>query len=282
MPSLGDHVFVPVTAISEPFITTFVQNSVSLGSIDATVPVSLLDSTLVAEIPADQLVAILGARYQHAVNEWLAAGLSLGVVGRVGTSTTTVLVEGLTGDLRYNLGWLVRLYQSNTLILSGSVKLGNHSATIINVQEWAESIGSEEDASLVNNRQSLRGAAGLQAGWGISRRFGLLGSVIMSYAESFDGQRANAWDSDVRLSFSYDLERDVSVPLGLALTGGRSGNNVDTDSETGVWFWTLRVATQSRSNFTIGLDLQNAYARSSTSRSDQHMMQFTFDMRYFY
>jgi hypothetical protein len=282
IPSLGDHHFVPLSTIAEPFITTFVQTLVTLGAVNAMVPLVDSDSTVIALIGADHFLASLGVRYQHAVNTWLAAGFSLGVVGRVGTSTTTLLSEGLTADLKYDLGWLMKIYRSRSFILSGSVSLGNNSATIINIQDWAASIGGSETIPLVRSRPSLRGSGGLHAGWGLSRRFGLLGTVIMSYAESLDGLGENGWDSDVRLAFSYDAKQDIKVPVGLALTGGRYGNNVNSDSGTGVWFWSLRLATQSRSDFTVGFEFSTSYLTSSKSDMDQTLYQFGFDMRYYY
>jgi len=281
-PTLGDHLFTPVTSVPEPFITTYVQISANLGSVRASVPLSLLDSTFVGKVDANQVLVGLGVGYQHAVNDWLAAGLNLGVVGRVGTSTTTILTEGLTGSLQYDLGWLLRLYQSRTVLLSGSMRLGNSSATIINVKQWAAGIESGDSIPLARSHPSVRGSGGLRVGWGMSRRFGLLGSVILSYAESFDGLFENAWDSDVRAALSYDVGQDLKVPLGLALTAGYFGNNVDSSTESGVWFWSLRVATQSRPDFVVGFEYVSSYSQSSSSRSDESLGQLNFDLRYYY
>jgi hypothetical protein len=150
------------------------------------------------------------------------------------------------------------------------------------VKEWAEGNERGEEVALIRSSHSLRGSGGLQVGWGLSRRFGLLGSILLGYAESFDDLRQNAWDSDVRAALSYDASQDIGVPLGLALTVGRFGYGVDSESESGVWFWNLRFASQSRSNFTVGIELGRSYFTSTSTGVDQTMTMFNFDMRYYY
>lgn len=283
-PQLGDHIFVPVTSLAEPFITTHVQTTISVGkTINATIPVyDIENDEAVRSAKADLFVAGIGFRFQHAAKEWLAVRLGLGTFGRLGTDTSSLLADGVTGSLGYDLGWQVRLYRAEKFILSGSMALGNQSATFINLLDWAEGLISGEGVPLVRSRNSLRGSGELHAGWGISRRFGLLGTFGMIYGESFDGKGQNDWKKDARLAVSYDLVHDIKIPLGLALTGGHYESDTAGGARQGVWFWSARLAAQGRKDFSIGLDLSTSYFESPRHGSKLQVSQISIDMRYYY
>ena len=284
IPRLGDHVFVPVMALEEPFINTHIQTTVSLGNTrNATVPViDIEDDTILGTAKADILLAGIGFKYQHKVKEWLAAGVDMDVTGRIGTSTPSLVSEGLTGGLGFRVGWLMSMYRSEKFQLSGSVGLGNSNNTFINLVNWAEGILEGEDVSLVQSRQSLRGDGGFHAAWSISRRFGLLGALKFSYGEPLDSQKANSWNHDGRLGLSYDLKFDLGIPLGIALTGGHFEKFENATTENGIWLWSVRVAVQSRDDFSLGFDLQTSYLTSVDTGKKHQLGQFTIDMRYFY
>lgn len=284
IPRLGDHTFVPVMAITEPFLTTHIQTSVSLATtVNSTTPIySLIDSTVVGTTDNEQFLTSVGFEYQHAVKEWLAVGVSIGAAGRLGTETNTLLSDGITGALGYNFSWKLRLHRSRSVFVSGSVGMGNRNATFINLLDWAEGLLVGTNVPLVRTRNSLRGGGGVHAGWGLNRRFGLLGSAYVDYGESFDGRGENSWFTDVRLAMSYDAAQDIKAPLGLAITGGHYENHESADADRGVWFWSTRIAVQSRSDFSIGLDLEHSYYDSKNQDHDLQISQITIDMRYFY
>ena len=284
IPRLGEHRFVPVLDLEEPFITTHIQNTVSLGkAIGAQVPVfDVTDSTIIGSAEADIFLAGLGFRYQHAAKDWLAVKISMATVARVGTSTPSLLADGITAAVGYDLGWLMRVYQSRTVVVSGSLGLGNRSSTFLNLLDWAQGIVEGTNVPLVRSRSALRGQGGVHAAWGLSRRFGLLGAFNLNYGESFDGIGKNGWNTDARLALSYDVEQDLKIPLGLAATVGRYEVNESSNPTSMIWFWSLRFAVQSRADFTFGLDLKSSYLTSSVDDSDIQLTQMSIDMRYYF
>ena len=285
IPRLGEHRFVPVLDLEEPFITTHIQTTVSLGkAVGAEVPVfALTDSTIIGTAKADIFLAGLGFRYQHAAKDWLAVKIAMGTVARVGTSTPSLLADGITAAVGYDLGWLMRIYHSRTVIVSGSLGLGNRSSTFVNVLDWLYGLADDAvDVPLVRSRSSLRGQGGLHAAWGLSRRFGLLGAFNLNYGESFDGFGKNGWNTDARLALSYDVEQDLKIPLGVAATAGRYEVNESSNPTSMIWFWSLRFAVQSRGDFTVGLDLKSSYLTSSVDDSNMQITQMSIDMRYYF
>ncbi len=284
LPRLGEHTFVPVTDLEEPFLVTQVETRISLGrAINASVPIiDLADSNILGTTEADLLVAGIGFIYQHRVKDWLAVNVDLFTFGRIGTSTNTLLAEGVTGGLGYDIGWLMRIHQSRSFLLSGSLDLGNRAGTFVNLADWASGILEGTDVPLVRSRTSLGGSGGLRAAWGLSRRFGLLGDLTVFYRESFDGKGENEWDSDIRAAFSYDAQSDLKIPLGLALTGGYYEDAASSGESVEVWMWSLRLGLQGRDDFTIGLNFTTTYSTLGYNGNDMTLNQTTIDMRYYF
>jgi hypothetical protein len=283
-PKLGDHIFVPVLALTEPFLVTYVQTNVGLGStVNSSIPLlSPIDSTVIGTVESDQILTGLGFEYQQRVRDWLAVRLALDVAGRLGSDTNTLLSDGVTGALSYDFNWMMRIYRAKSVLVSGSIGLASRNATFVNLLDWAEDLVAGKDAKLVRPRTSLIGTGGVHAAWGVNHRFGLLGTLTASYGESFDGSGDNAWYSDVRAALSYDISQDLDVPLGLALTGGRSENDLNADTDSGTWFWSARLAVQGRSDFTIGLDLGTYYFDSATQSASTQFRMIVIDMRYYF
>jgi len=284
IPRLDEHQFVPVPALTEPFMTTYLQFALGLGgTVNAEQPLfSPIDSTLIGSVGSNQFLTGIRFRYQQGVTDWLVVFLRMNVIGRLGTDTSSLLHDGITGALGYEVGWMMRVYRSESVLVSGSVSLTSASGTFVNVSDWYEAQKAGEDADLVRPRTSLTGSGGAHAAWGINRRFGLLGSLYASYGESFDGTGDNAWYSDIRFALSYDGAQDLDIPLGVALTVGRTENNVNASSDTPTWIWNLRLAATGQSDFTAGVSLQSAYFDSSSQDDQVQSLEVRLDMRYFY
>ena len=284
LPQLDEHRFVPVLALTEPFITTHLQMGVVLGwTLNAVQPLySPADSAVIGSIESDQLLTGIAAVYQQRVTDWLAARVRLDVIGRLGTDTSSLVNDGITGSLAYDIGWLLRAYQTRSVLVSGSVSLRSAQGTFINIADYVEDVLAGEDASLVRGRNSLSGLGGAHAAWGINQRFGLLGTLTAGYGESFDGRGENEWFGDVRAAVSYDAGQDLKVPVGFALTGGYSGRNLSSDNDKGTAFWNLRISGQGRADFTAGLEIQNTYVEVSSQPETVEFLEIKIDMRYYY
>jgi hypothetical protein len=284
IPRLGDHQFVPVLTIAEPFMTTFVQTQVDLAfTFDSQLPLySPVDSTELGLVDVDQAFTSLAFGYQHRVQDWLVVQTEVGFLGRLGTDTSSIVTSGITGALMYELGWMIRMARTESTMLSGSLALGSNAATFVDPLGWANSIIEGEPARLVVSRSSLAGTGGLHGAWALGRRFGLLGAMKASYGEAFDSQGKNGWHTDARAALSYDAEQDLRIPVGLALTGGWAENETTGDADAQRWFWSLRIAAKGRSDFTIGLQLGMSYFESKDRDDPLKLFETGIDMRYYY
>jgi hypothetical protein len=282
MPVLGDHRFVPATRIEDAFLNGYVQTSVAVGSATNTnTPEFVLpDSTVVQIAPASQLFFGLAFRYQHRMKEWLAVNATVSAAGRMGSNTRSLLSDGVTGTVGYALGWKVRAVETSSFLMSGSFSLTNTALSLINVLDWADDIFEGRQSDLVRSRGFLRGRFGLHTAWAINERFGLLGTGFASYGESIDSEAGNDWNGDVRLALSYNLEPDIGVPLGVSATAGYSG--VQAFESSSVWFWRMRIAVQTREDFSIGVDLGTSYYESLQRNNNNQFTELSLDTRYYF
>ena len=162
MPALDDHVFVPATQIEDPFLNGYVQTVVALGqAANSNVPsITLPDSTVIVGSRVEQLFFGLGFTYQHRMKDWLAVIAQVDAAGRLGSNTRTLIAEGLTGTVGYQLGWKIRAIETRSFLMSGSVRLSNNSSMLVNLLQWAEGIVEGTDSELVVSQGSLRGVRG--------------------------------------------------------------------------------------------------------------------------
>jgi hypothetical protein len=260
MPHLGAHTFVPNTHARDPFIKTFVRNTISAGkAINVTIPLAVIDSNTVVGLSGDIIVFALEFEYQQAIKSWLAARGRLEIFGRVGTGVQSLLSQGITASTSFELGWLIKLHRSERTMLSASLDLSNSSNTLINVQNFIEDIIDPipgQPASLTHNVPAVWGGGGLRFAWGISSLFGGTIDGRLGYGESIARDEGSDWRYDIGLALDADLRVKTSVPIGLVLGYSMRSlsadgiNTADTMHEA-----LLRIAYNGRDDFLISLDI---------------------------
>ena len=260
MPHLGAHTFVPNTHARDPFIRTFVRNTLSFGkAIDLTVPVAVIEGDTVVGLRGDLIVVALEFEYQQAIKSWLAARGRLEILGRLGTGVQSLLSQGITAATSFELGWLIKLHRSERTMLSASLDLINNSYTLINVQNFIEDIIDPipgQPASLTHNVPAVWGGGGLRFAWGISSLFGGTIDGRLGYGESIAREEGSDWLYDIGLAVDADLRAKTSVPIGLVLgysigSLSANGNNAADATHEAL----LRIAYNGRDDFLLSLDI---------------------------
>ena len=257
-PVLGGHRFIwnPFTETAVP--RTHVRNLTGGGKFTGVEFIPSFDLGNGITVPAlvgDLLFAELEFEYMHQVQPWLGVWGRIGGVGRVGTDSGVLLAQGVTAVFGYDLGWLLRLYENESFVLSGIAALSNDGVTDVNLLRWARGVIEDTGARLVDSGPRLRGKGGLRAAWGLNESWGLQFKSELGYGEPTTLGDDSAWLGEHAVSVSYDLAPKTEVPLGFVLSGGsrsspREGGKPNvSSSDVG-----LRTAFTGRDNFLIALD----------------------------
>lgn len=213
------------------------------------------DNTVEA-VRGNLLFAELEFEYMHQVQPWLGVWARVGGLARLGTDTGGLLAQGVTAITGFELGWLFKLYESESFVVSGTTALSNDGVTDVNILRWARSIVSEEeDSGLASSRTQLRGRGGVRGAWGINEAWGVQFQSELGYGqvglEDPDGRVF--WNNAA--SVSLDLYPGSEVPLGFVLSAAtrgfpREGGNPEVRTrDVG-----LRTAYTGRDNFIVALD----------------------------
>jgi hypothetical protein len=260
-PRLGNHKFVISPLVRDPFIKTHIRNTLGIGNAyDLEIPVLEIGGETVYGLRGDLLFALLDFEYQNAVKDWLAVWGKFGVVGRLGTGVQTLLAQGITAGIEFELGWMFKFLRTERTMLSGTLNLSNSNGTVINLAEFINDIIEKGELApeneLVRKRSYLRGGGGLRFAWAASDLFGVNLIGEGAYGESIDRRDKNKLFVKFGGSVDFDLKSRTSVPLGFALgfvfdsfpSGG--DNTIDDNLKTTF----LRIAYTGREDFLVSLD----------------------------
>jgi hypothetical protein len=139
------------------------------------------------------------------------------LTGRVGTSMSTILADGVNTINGGSIGWLIRIKQSKKFNLAGSVELVNLIGSFINVSQYFEDIINDvPNPSVYNQVPSLSIGGGLQGAWAINPMFGMQFQGNLAYGESFERGVSEAFYA-VGLLGDVDFMPKQKVPIGFAL-----------------------------------------------------------------
>jgi hypothetical protein len=283
LPRLGSHTFVVNDLVDDPFIKTFVRNSVGIGSVsDFDVPVAVIEGDTIVGFKGDLLFALLEFEYQHAVKDWIAARGSFRLAGRLGTGVQSLLASGVTAATEFELGWLIKLLRGDRAMLSGSLNINNGDVTAINVLRFVEDIIDDQPASLIRTTPSLRGGGGLRFAYGLSPLFGFTVFGDLGYGESVDSRAASDWYYEVGGGVSLNLNGSTSVPLGFSLGYKAQSLPVSSDIDNDIAEVLFRIAYTGRDDFSISVDINYGDLPVTGLREDGRLGTMRLNMRYYF
>jgi hypothetical protein len=219
VPVLGEHQFMQNSIVSDPFITTFISNSVGLGAaLSFNSPIIVIKDSAVFGYGGDLIFGEFGLEYQQAVKDWLAMWGRLNITARLGKDTKSVLQQGVTAIIGFELGWLIKLMKTDNTMLSLSLSLDNGGVSAINVLNFINEIDSgdySEDYSLVQNTHSLRVGSGLRFAWSISKLFGIYATGELLYGQSVGAREGSETFYNFGGVLDFDLNAVSDLPFGV-------------------------------------------------------------------
>jgi hypothetical protein len=285
---IAGHAFIPSTFIRDPFVRTFLQTGLGFGSTlnYAPPPVTVKGRTLSGS-KGDLLFAIGLFEYQYALRPWLGVRARLEMTGRLADETSTLVAQGVTLFYGFDLGWLVKLVSGERFFVSGSLGVKNTSTTDVYIQRFIEGIIDSGKIvpgnKLVMATPALRGSAGVQGAYVLSRLTGVTIAGTLDYGESMDRGEPDKWYYSLSMAFDFNLRSHNGVPLGF-IVGGKTGTGPDlqgTDERSSQTIFG-RIAYTGAEQFALGLDVGYQFIPIRNLEEKQNFLSATLDIRLYF
>ena len=286
IPRLGGHRFTPNTLIDDPFIKTYIRNSLGIGkTVDLFVPVLEIGDPPehVIGLKGDLLMAVLEFEYQQAVKDWVAFRVQVRVMGRLGTGAQSLLSTGVTANTGFEFGWMFKLAQGEKTALSGTLNLWNNNITTVDFLGFVEGVLNPPSKPLVKTAPVTRGGGGLCYAWAASDLIGFTFKSETGLGESADRSSSDQWFVNFGAAADFDLKTKTVVPLGLAIayradTFPEGGEDI-VDAKHDL---VLRIAYTGTTDFLLSLDFTYGWFKVKDSNNTLQFASTLLNMRYYF
>lgn len=262
LPTLGNHHFTVNSVTRSPFIKTYLRNTLGAGqAMNLEVPIIEIDGEYITGLRGNLIFANLDFEYQYAVNKWLAVWTKFGLISRLGSNTQAILAQGVNATVSFELGWLMEIYRTDKILLSGSINLWNNSGSVVNIYDFIQNVIDNgevtEENQLIINQNYIQGGGGFRLAWAASRLVGINVLAEIGYGESINQNTKNDLFYKLAVSSDFDLMSQYQVPLGFVLgfqlnTFSAGTDQTIKDYTSAIFF---RTSYTGQSNYLVSIDM---------------------------
>jgi hypothetical protein len=231
---LNGHTFQQLSYFRTSFTSTHLNANIGFGS-TPTLKISTIeiDSIKLFEFEGQVVFVDVAVRYQQRFTPWLSMYLQGNMAGRLGTDMSTILADGINTLTGFEIGWLIRFYQSQKLNLSANVHVANANANFINVSKYFEDLlEGVPNPALTRKIPAMAIDVGVIGGWAINQAWGLQFFGDVAFGESFQRGRNQVY-YNTGIQGEIDFNPDYRVPVGLAVGYVATNNPESISSESG-------------------------------------------------
>jgi hypothetical protein len=255
-PSVGEHVFTPVTYSRLPFTNTYFSTFMGFGqTTDLIHKLNLIEGVDLRGLRGELTFLDFGFYYQQRVRDWLGAYVNINVSARVGTELQSILSQGINTINSFNIGWHIKLVEREKIAISTFAELQNFQGSFISVTVFLRDIlAGVPNPSISENIPVLSGGSGFRFAYGINDLIGLKLSTDLVYGESFErGENKFTYTAGGGIDFDFFPRYDV--PLGLVLNYSISTHAslvVTTDKNAQIFHG--KIAYTGGQDFSLGIE----------------------------
>jgi hypothetical protein len=284
-PSLNGHTFVSNDLVPDSQVRTYIRNSIGYTMTpEFDYPPVVVRGDTLAVLSGSLAYAMLGMEYQNAIRDWIAVRASIGLRTRLGTQAASLINEGVNVSSALELGWLVRLRETQKTALSLSLDVTRQTLTLIDLKQFTEDvIDGNPEPRLIDNVPMIRTKAGLRFAWAVSRPVGVTLLGEGSYGEAPQRGDADSWEYGLGGSIDFDGQAAWDTPIGFALAYRESSLPVITEADHGKMRQTLlRIAYTGKPDFLVALDLMGLRDRANAQVKPVWSGGAAFSLRYYF
>jgi len=217
-PSIGGHVFTPVTYSKTPFTNTYF--SILTGFGQTTNLVHQLDSIGNYQprgLSGEVTFINMSFTYNQQVREWLAAYITFSLSTRVGTELQSLLAQGINTLTSFEIGWNIKLIEREKFTFSTAIELHNSEGSFISISKYFQELfNNNPDPSMKETIPVLTFGTGFRFAYGLSDLIGFRASADLAYGESYTrGENSFTYGADGGIDIDFCPR--YSLPLGMML-----------------------------------------------------------------
>ena len=174
--------------------------TIGVGTIlNLPLPTVTIGNRIVIAPTGERAVVTMGASHEQAIKDWLSVDVGVKLVGWLGTNVSSLLSQGVNTVIGFNLGWKVRVVETEKFLRTGSLDLVNGNITRVDANGFVK--GTIDSVSIVSSNPLL------------SSKPTLLTGVIARAAYAFNP----VFGAAVSLSGNMDLLLMCKVSFAVSL-----------------------------------------------------------------
>lgn len=287
-PVLGGHLFQPVVGHPMPFVMSSTRLTLG-GGITRTLqlPIVKIGERIVLAPEGSLAFIASGAEHEQRIKDWLSVYVGVDIVGRLGTDVKALLSQGVNAVTSFDLGWKVRAYRTDRMIVTMSLDLVNGSVTTVDVDRWVRGIvdsgGVTAANPLVDTKPTITAGITANCAYAVSDAVGVIAHLSGVYGESAVRGGASQLFFNAGATANVDMRPLVGIPvattLGILYRQNPSVDNASTRSD--VLVASLRIGTTVSQHFALGAQVN---AQNGEIGNGTHVLAIggAVDMRFYY
>jgi hypothetical protein len=273
LPILNGFRFMPSDIVKDPFVNTSFKVNAGTGvAIDLKNYIKNKNGNIIDTASGD-LTYVQGVDdFQYALNDWLAFSASYGGYGRLGSNTYTILSQGVSYTVGYNLGSTVRLVNKEKFVLSGAV---DYSSTKISMYDMygfikgaIQNIGDStfKDSLLIeDNVHKLffnANVAYAPYNW-----LGILGNAGFGLGKAFQQKERGNIRLGIAGSVDFLNVKHINFPIGVLVSFRYSAFSQSGENADNVFNFGFRLSYTGHKDFDIGIE--SIYSKINYKKTDE-------------
>jgi hypothetical protein len=284
IPTLNGHKFLSTSYLKSSFISTSLQADLGFGTTsELRIPGINIGDYEILGFRGKLLFFDVDVQFQQRFTPWLALYFSVKMAGRVGTNVSTILVDGVNTLSGGDIGWLIKIAQTEKFNLSGTVSLSNFNGNFVNVAEYFEEIIDDEPyPSVTKVVPALIAGFGLRSAYAFNPSYGLQLNIDYGYGESFERGLSKSFFLAGILG-EVDFLPKHNVPVGLGLGYSLSSSPEVVMKEGGVSDLILGKISYTRSDeFELGFQFTYYSINLNSVEEKSYVTKFLLGLKFFF
>lgn len=219
IPELFGHKFLTTSQLKSPFISTNLLTDIGVGSTSLIkIPgITLEDGRELFSFQGKIIYADFNLQYQQQFTNWLSLFVSIKMAGRIGSDLSTIVADGVNTVSGGDIGWLIKIKETEKFYLSGSIKANNLIGSFIDVTEYIEDIiDGDPYLRLSKKIPATSLGIGLRGAYALNPSYGLQFNAEAIHGESLQRGATDTYYS-LGILGDVDLNEEHDTPIALAI-----------------------------------------------------------------